>query len=88
MTITFTVIRHRQENQKTVQVFVSSADRTPTPFDAINFAIKHPELKNPAPPFRHEDRIEMRWTENGEEKLQLFQVEAVDGAISISPFEI
>ena len=87
-TITFTVIRHRPSyDKKTIQILVSS-DRTPTPFDALNFAMKHPEFKNPGPPFLDGDRMEMRWTEDGEEKAQLFKVERDGDAISISPFEL
>ena len=89
MTTTFLVIRHRQADQKTAEIFVSSNDRNPTPFDALNFAMKHPNFKDPGPTFQDGDRIEMRWREGeggGEEKLQLFKVEREGDAISVSPF--
>lgn len=87
MTTTFLVIRHRQADQKTAEISVSSNDRNPTPFDALNFALKHPNFKDPGPTFQDGDRIEMRWREGGgEEKLQLFKVEREGDAISVSPF--
>jgi hypothetical protein len=86
MTTTFLVIRHRQADQKTAEIFVSSDDRNPTPLDALNFAMKHPNFKDPGPTFQDGDRIEMRWREGGEEKLQLFKVEREGDAISVSPF--